>query len=81
MKDFFTFKRMLTPIIIYTFFWISVLVCIGVGLYDMINGVFALGLIVLFLAPIAIRVVCEFFILFFRINETLTEMNNRLEKE
>jgi hypothetical protein len=35
----------------------------------------------LFVGPIFCRIVCEFTIIFFRINETLTEIKNALERD
>lgn len=80
MKDFLTFKRMLTPVIIYTLFWVGSLICFVVGIYDLFKGVYGIGLIIFFFGPVAIRVMCEFIILFFRMNETITEINNNIEK-
>jgi len=81
MNDFFAFRRMLMPIFIHFFFWIGGLACVFVGIYDMIyqDGIWV-GLQILVLGPIFIRVGCEFLILFFRINETLTEIKDGISK-
>lgn len=81
MKDFFSFKRMLTPVFVYMIFMVAVLGCFVVGFYDIFMGNLKLGILLLILAPVAVRIVCEFFVLFFRMNETLTEINNKIKED
>jgi hypothetical protein len=38
------------------------------------------GVLVLILGPVAVRIYCEILIIFFRINETLTEIKHTLEE-
>jgi hypothetical protein len=38
------------------------------------------GVLLLFLGPIGVRIYCEILIIFFRINETLTEIKHSLEE-
>jgi hypothetical protein len=79
---------MLTPWLIQVLFWIGVIVCMfhggnlirqalaadEVDLTEVLRGAawFLFG-------PIAVRLICEAVILFFRINETLTEIKNRMK--
>jgi hypothetical protein len=87
MKDFWAFRTMVTPVIIQVFFWLGVLTCISVGLVFIVFGakygydrnIFK-GLLILFLGPLTVRVYCEVLIIFFRINETLTEIKHTLEE-
>jgi hypothetical protein len=89
MNDFLSFKKMITPIIIQALFWagagLSVivgLVAIGSGISSSFNGgsqVF-IGLMILILGPVITRIYCELLILFFRINETLTEIHGSLRQ-
>lgn len=89
-EDFWTFRKMVTPILIQIFFWIGAVICIVGGLV-IISGAHdeyrdtwdgakaALGLASIVLGPVLVRIYCEFLILFFRMNETLTEIKNKLK--
>lgn len=86
-SDFVSFRAMITPVIIRALFWIGVILCLIVGLVGVISGASskyggvpqaAMGLGIMLVGPVLVRVYCEILILFFRINETLTEMNNKL---
>ena len=82
MNDFLAFKKMVTPIAIQILFWIGVGVCVIMGI-TMIAGAsqFARatavvsGLIVLFVGPIAVRVVCELIVVIFGIYDRLKEIS------
>ena len=89
IKDFLTFRRMITPVIIQIIFWIGVALCVIVGLIDIVRGATAdfgggiqvlTGLITLLLGPVFVRVYCEILILMFRMNENLTEIRKNTEK-
>jgi hypothetical protein len=88
MKDFLAFRTMLTPIIIQAVFWLGVAICVIVGLVFILSGVgqygggpnVLKGVLLLLLGPIAVRIYCEILIIFFRINETLTEIKHTLEE-
>lgn len=81
MLDFLLFRRMLTPIIIQVFFWLGLVLCIVAAIYNFFHHAFVHGLQMLILGPILIRVGSEFFILFFRINETLTDLKNTVQEK
>lgn len=87
MEDFLKFKKMITPIIIQILFWIGVIICVIVGIAAIVGGLSAqygggasvfLGLLWLLLGPLAVRVYCELLIVIFAINDTLTEMKNKM---
>jgi hypothetical protein len=88
MKDFLAFRTMLTPILIQSVLWVGVAVCVVVAMIYILAGVgqyaggpnVLKGVLILLLGPIAVRIYCEILIIFFRINETLTEIKNALEK-
>ncbi|RJR41269.1 MAG: DUF4282 domain-containing protein [Deltaproteobacteria bacterium] len=88
MKDFLAFRTMLTPIIIQAVFWVGVALCVIAGMFYILMGVgqytggpnVVKGVLLLFLGPIAVRIYCEILIIFFRINETLTEIKHALEE-
>ena len=75
MGDFLAFRRMITPLLIQAIFWVATAAAVlfGVGLLGRNPP---LGILVLVLGPLSIRVWCELLILFFRMNETLTDIRN-----
>ena len=77
MRDFLFFRRMLTPLLIQCFFWIAIILCLTTGISDILQkGEILKGLEILIMGPIIIRILCEILILFFRMNETLTDLKN-----
>ncbi len=88
MKDFLTFRTMLTPIIIQIVFWVGAVIAVLLGLVYLAKGAQAQyggapfilwGLLLLLFGPLLVRLYCEIFIVFFRINDTLTEIRHVLE--
>jgi hypothetical protein len=87
VKDFWAFRTMVTPLIIQIIFWVGSIVCIAVGLYLIFladeytfsRHVFK-GVLLIIFGPLAVRIYCEILIIFFRINETLTEIKHVLER-
>ena len=89
MEDFLKFRKMITPVIIQILFWIGVAIAV-IGALGMIvigvtsngQGIMVLGgLVMLVLGPVVVRIYCELLILFFRMNETLTDIKNGLAKK
>ena len=82
MNDFFSFRRMLTPWILRVGFIVGILTFLFVGIYDMIVlRKIVQGLVVLFLGPVFLRLVLELFMVYFSINETLTDIRNLLRQK
>lgn len=88
LEDFWAFRTMLTPLLIQILFWIGVFACIGFGVYLIVQATtpepldkvrVMHGVAWIMFGPLAVRLVCESIILFFRINETLTEIKNKLK--
>ena len=92
MKDFLLFRRMVTPYIIMVIFWLAVIVLILSMLAFTIQTLsnepsdieiatlcitWPIGLP---LGILVIRIYCELLILFFRMNETLTDIKNALSR-
>ena len=88
LGDYVEFKRMITPQIIKIVFWVALVgsLLVGAGLIVKDNWFgtyyegparYFSGIILIVFAPVVLRIVCEVAILFFRINETLTEINNK----
>ncbi len=86
MNDFFSFRTMITPYIIQIIFWIGVAFCIIFGVGGILlgsrfgNGGPVYGLLILIFGPVVVRIYCEILIIFFRINETLTEIKHTLDE-
>lgn len=88
LSDFLSFRRMVTPLIIQVLFWLGAGVCALGGLITFVAGVSnneaggaLLGLLILIVGPFAVRIWCELCILFFRMNETLTEIRNNTQTQ
>ncbi len=85
MRDFLAFRTMITPVIIQILFWVGVALCIifGIG-YILVGSRYGAagpfyGLMLIIFGPLVVRIYCEILIIFFRINETLTEIKRDLE--
>ncbi len=85
LRDYMSFRNMVTPRIIELLFLISIFVSIVSGLYVIfvknsivinVNYKTLIGLGLILIGPIISRIYCEVLILFFRMNETLTELKN-----
>jgi hypothetical protein len=88
MSDFLAFRTMVTPVIIQILFWVGALICLIAGAIMIIYGATHFeggqgqylwkGVLLFVLGPLGVRVYCEILIIFFRINETLTEIKHAL---
>jgi endogenous inhibitor of DNA gyrase (YacG/DUF329 family) len=89
-RDFADFRTMITPRLIIGIFWVgSILLFLG-GLISISVAIFANnkadpeqilgGLMIMFLGPLVLRLNCEFIIVIFRINETLTEIKRTADR-
>jgi hypothetical protein len=79
--DFLLFRRMLLPFLIQVAFWLGVIICIIGGIYNFMHHSISHGFQVLILGPILLRLLCECLIVFFRINETLTDLKNTVQEK
>jgi hypothetical protein len=84
-QDFFAFRRMILPVVIQFLFWIGVafvvFFAIGTIAYADGNGwQIAYGIGVLLIGPILIRIYCEFLVVVFRINETLSDIRRDVSR-
>ncbi len=88
IADFLTFRKMITPVIIQIVFWVGVVICIIMGLISIAAGIslsgsgalVIVGLLYIFIGPVVVRIYCELLILFFRMNESLSEIKNDLKR-
>lgn len=67
MKDILLFKKMITPAIIQIVFWIGTAYFLILGLYDMFRISFVHGILEFIFGPVAVRILCEVYIIFFKI--------------
>ena len=83
MKEYLTFRRMITPILLQIIYWIASIFAFfgGIVMIFTQSGVESLGgLAVAILGPIAIRIYAEIFLVIFRMNETLTDIKNNTNR-
>jgi hypothetical protein len=88
MSDFWAFRTMVTPVIIQIIFWIGAAICLIAGAIMAVYGATHYpgeqakylwqGVLLFVLGPLGVRVYCEILIVFFRINETLTEIKHAM---
>ena len=95
MKDFFSFKKMITPVIIKILFWLAILGCIIGGIFQIAMGatmgatmefgfmpeLVLTGFALLIFGPIVVRVYCELLLILFSMNDTLTEIKQQLARQ
>lgn len=78
MKDFLTFRKMLTPLLVQFLFWAALIFFIIIAVVDIIHHVsWRVVLEIIILGPLATRIICELLILFFRINDNLTAIKEK----
>ncbi len=79
MKDFLTFRKMLAPGLIQVLFWIAIVFFIYTAVIDIIQHVsYRVVLEIIILGPLATRVICEILILFFRMNDNLKSIEEKI---
>lgn len=76
--EFLLFRRMLIPIIVQLLFWLGTAVCIGVGVFGLLHQAAVTGIGLMIFGPLFIRLGCEYIIVLFRMNDTLTEIRNEM---
>jgi hypothetical protein len=78
--DFLLFRRMITTVIIQFIFWLEIILVVIGAITLIADGETFRGIVALIFGPLLVRVFCELLILAFRINETLTEIKNSLNR-
>jgi len=89
-RDLFQWERFITPSIIKIFYWLAVGISTLIGFYGMLNGLLAMavhplaGLFAILASMIGVligvifaRIISEFVLIMFRINEHLGAIRNR----
>ena len=88
LGDYLSFKRMITPKIVNFFFWVGTVISIVIGLgmfiVSLVNfnstGILS-GFFTILIGPLLLRIYSELLIVFFRMNETLTDIAKLLEQK
>jgi len=90
MRDFWAFRTMVTPIIIQILFWSGAILCLITGAMMIVYGATRFeagegqylwkGGLLFLLGPLGVRIYCEILMVFFRINETLTEIKHAIDR-
>lgn len=90
MRKFFSFDKMITPMIIQLFFWVGVIGTIVsgigmiiVGIMSKEGGMFQIisGVICLFLGPLFVRIYCEMLIVFFKMQASLMQISEMMKEK
>ncbi len=68
--EFFSFRQMVTPLIIQVLFWVGVAGSVVVGLAALGDSPLG-GLLIIVLGPLFVRIYCELLIVIFRIHDSL----------
>jgi len=79
VKDYFLFKRMLIPFLVQIIFWLGVITAIVAGIMDITQGNWIYGILTIILGPIIVRMICEYIVVLFEINDTLTDIKEMIE--
>ena len=74
MGDFFSFKKLITPIAIQVIFIIALLFVVIGALANMANGEVLAGILTLLIGPFAARIYCEMLIVMFKIHEGIQQV-------
>jgi len=95
-QDFLSFRRMITPLIIQVLFWVGIAISTLLGLIVLVSGIIGgigddsigavlgglcLGPVIIVLGILTSRIYAELLILAFRVNETLTDIKDLLQRQ
>lgn len=71
VDEYLTFDRLISRALIPVIFWLGTILLIGVGIGYITRGLIGEGLVLMFLAPLIWRVMCELAFLMFKIYDQL----------
>ncbi len=90
MKEFFEFRKLITPAVIKVVFMLGIVLSLFTGALDIKAGINAIdfggsalifsGLLKIFFGPVIVRVFCEIIVVLFKINDNLTEIRREQRK-
>jgi hypothetical protein len=75
MRDFFAFRKMIAPFVVQIIFVIGLVGVVGVGIAAFANDQPLAGVLILVFGGLYWRILCEVFIVLFRMNNTLSAIN------
>jgi len=75
LRDYLTFRRMITPVFIQVIFWLA-LVGIVIAALAQIGDRPGTAILLLILGPLGVRIYAEILIVIFRMNDSLTDIRN-----
>ncbi len=91
MKEFFEFKKLITPTVIKVVFVVGVVLSFLMGALDVKAGMNAIdfggsalifsGILKIFFGPVIVRVWCEIIVVLFKINDNLSDIKKGLKKD
>lgn len=81
LKDFLTFKCMITPMLVQVFFWAALALTLVSAVTYALHKEFLTALLTLALGPLFVRALCETMIVLFSINDSLKELKNKHSQE
>jgi hypothetical protein len=74
MRDYLSFRRMVTPVFIQIIFWISVAVIVILALVQIGRHHAASGILILIFGPLGARIYAEILIVIFRIQDDVASI-------
>lgn len=79
IKDYFYFKTLVAPTVIQAIHFLFIVSILVTGSIMLVHGNFFRGAWVIIFGALTVRLICELMILLFKINNTITEINNKLK--
>ncbi|HEY4761754.1 MAG TPA: DUF4282 domain-containing protein [Thermoguttaceae bacterium] len=79
MEDFFSFRKMIAPLIVQSLFWIMVILTVITGIMMLFTRAFFYGIMVIIFYPIFLRISAELILLAFKIYDRLNEISETLK--
>jgi Domain of unknown function (DUF4282) len=74
VKEYLTFRKMITPVFIQVIFWVAVAAIVIAALAAIANGEAVTGLLLLILGPLGARIYAEILMVIFRINDNVAAL-------
>ena len=81
MKEYLSFEKMVTPVVIKVLFWVLVVGSIIGGIVMFTQNQAGTGLIMILVVPLIIRIYAELLMIMFQIHDRLFEIRGLLEKK
>ena len=83
MRDFIRFETMITPMLIAFLFWLAVIACVVIGVWEIAAGPehgVGVCLTLIILGPLVIRIYAEILMVVFRINDHLRQIVHNTQR-